>query len=133
MDNVRSKRFDELVFDVANGHILVDKDGVREEGCRSNQLLFEAHWPDRVKLGDRFGKWHQLTFTSCLLLLSYFILLHWLSLSFVMADIQAVLNVLSAFNQPSDKNSFEKANAWLQDFQHSVNTLSPLVPASNAG
>lgn len=50
-----------------------------------------------------------------------------LILSCIMADVQAVLSALNAFNQPSDKASFEKANAWLQDFQHSVNILSPLV------
>ncbi len=42
-----------------------------------------------------------------------------------MADIQALLTALDVFTRAPDKASLEKANTWLQDFQHSVNTLSP--------
>jgi transportin-3 len=42
-----------------------------------------------------------------------------------MADIQDLLTALDVFTRAPDKASLEKANAWLQDFQHSVNTLSP--------
>ena len=45
-----------------------------------------------------------------------------------MADIQALLAALDVFTRAPDKASLEKANAWLQDFQHSVNTLSPWPP-----
>lgn len=45
-----------------------------------------------------------------------------------MADIQALLAALDVFTRAPDKASLEKANAWLQDFQHSVNTLSPVAP-----
>lgn len=37
-----------------------------------------------------------------------------------MADIQALLSALDVFNGAPDKESLESANAWLQDFQHSV-------------
>ncbi|KAF8507015.1 ARM repeat-containing protein [Russula emetica] len=36
-----------------------------------------------------------------------------------MADIQALLTALDVFTRAPDKASLEKANAWLQDFQHS--------------
>ncbi|KAI9445107.1 ARM repeat-containing protein [Lactarius indigo] len=36
-----------------------------------------------------------------------------------MADIQALLAALDVFTRAPDKASLEKANAWLQDFQHS--------------
>ncbi|KAH8120311.1 ARM repeat-containing protein [Phellopilus nigrolimitatus] len=36
-----------------------------------------------------------------------------------MTDVQAVLSALEALNQPADRTSFNTANAWLQDFQHS--------------
>ncbi|KAI0257461.1 ARM repeat-containing protein [Lactifluus subvellereus] len=36
-----------------------------------------------------------------------------------MADIQALLTALDVFTRAPDKVSLEKANAWLQDFQHS--------------
>lgn len=42
-----------------------------------------------------------------------------------MADVQAVLSALQVFNGAPDKASLEGANTWLQDFQHSVNHLSP--------
>jgi hypothetical protein len=45
--------------------------------------------------------------------------------TFVMADVQAVLSALQVFNGAPDKASLEGANIWLQDFQHSVNHLSP--------
>ena len=45
-----------------------------------------------------------------------------------MADIQAVLQALDALNKPSDKAAFTAANAWLQDFQHSVNTCFAFGP-----
>ncbi|TDL28505.1 ARM repeat-containing protein [Rickenella mellea] len=41
-----------------------------------------------------------------------------------MADVQAVLSALDVLNQASDKTSFERANAWLQDFQHSPDAWS---------
>lgn len=44
-----------------------------------------------------------------------------------MADIQALLAALDVFTRAPDKASLEKANAWLQDFQHSVN-ISPVAP-----
>ena len=44
-----------------------------------------------------------------------------------MADIQALLAALDVFTRAPDKASLEKANAWLQDFQHSVITLSPVA------
>jgi hypothetical protein len=44
-----------------------------------------------------------------------------------MADIQALLAALDVFSRAPDKASLEKANAWLQDFQHSVNTISPVA------
>ncbi len=48
-----------------------------------------------------------------------------LSTTSTMADIQALLTALDVFTRAPDKASLEKANTWLQDFQHSVNTLSP--------
>ncbi|KAG7099161.1 hypothetical protein E1B28_001032 [Marasmius oreades] len=36
-----------------------------------------------------------------------------------MADIQALLSALEVFTQTPDKASLDKANTWLQDFQHS--------------
>jgi len=44
-----------------------------------------------------------------------------------MANFQALLTALGVFTRAPDKASLEKANAWLQDFQHSVNTLSPVA------
>jgi hypothetical protein len=44
-----------------------------------------------------------------------------------MADIQAVLAALDIFTRAPDKDSLEKANSWLQDFQHSVITLSSVA------
>lgn len=38
-----------------------------------------------------------------------------------MADITALLDALNVFSSAPDKTSIAKANAWLQDFQHSVN------------
>lgn len=49
-----------------------------------------------------------------------------------MADIQALLTALDVFTRAPDKLSLEKANAWLQDFQHSVNTLSPWPPTTTS-
>ena len=37
-----------------------------------------------------------------------------------MANIQTVLSALDVFSRAPDKASLETANAWLQDFQHSV-------------
>lgn len=37
-----------------------------------------------------------------------------------MADVQAVLSALAVFDGVPDKVSLERANTWLQDFQHSV-------------
>ncbi|KAL0071926.1 Nuclear import receptor [Marasmius tenuissimus] len=37
-----------------------------------------------------------------------------------MTDIQAVLSALEVFTQTPDKAALEKANLWLQDFQHST-------------
>lgn len=44
-----------------------------------------------------------------------------------MADIQALLSALDVFSRAPDKASLERANSWLQDFQHSVNCLSPVA------
>ena len=41
-----------------------------------------------------------------------------------MADVQAVLSALEALNKPGNRAAFKEANAWLQDFQHSVNTFA---------
>ncbi|KAJ7038295.1 armadillo-type protein [Mycena alexandri] len=54
-----------------------------------------------------------------------------------MADIQAVIAALDVFSRAPDKPSLERANAWLQEFQHSpdawatcnVLLLTPDVPA----
>lgn len=46
------------------------------------------------------------------LLLSWFI---------SMADIQALLSALEVFSRAPEKASIDRANSWLQDFQHSVN------------
>ena len=37
-------------------------------------------------------------------------------------SIQAVLSALDVFSRAPDKASLDTANAWLQDFQHSVIT-----------
>ncbi|KAF7347911.1 hypothetical protein MVEN_01549000 [Mycena venus] len=55
-----------------------------------------------------------------------------------MADVQAVLSALAVFDGAPDKVSLERANTWLQDFQHSpdawatcnVLLLTPNVPPS---
>lgn len=44
-----------------------------------------------------------------------------------MSDIQEVLRALQVFSHATDKASIDRANVWLQEFQHSVNTLSPLA------
>jgi hypothetical protein len=44
-----------------------------------------------------------------------------------MTDIQALLSALDVFSRAPDKASLERANSWLQDFQHSVNCLSPVA------
>lgn len=44
-----------------------------------------------------------------------------------MADIQALVAALDVFGRATDKASLERANSWLQDFQHSVICLSPLA------
>lgn len=41
-----------------------------------------------------------------------------------MAELPALLSALQVFSSAPDKVSLESANAWLQDFQHSVNYLS---------
>jgi transportin-3 len=41
-----------------------------------------------------------------------------------MATFQALLSALDVFSRAPDKASLERANSWLQDFQHSVNCLS---------
>ena len=43
-----------------------------------------------------------------------------------MADIPALLAALDVFTRAPDRAAIEKANHWLQDFQHSVNTVSPM-------
>lgn len=43
-----------------------------------------------------------------------------------MADIQQLLSVLDVFGRAPDREGLEKANAWLQDFQHSVRKFSAL-------
>ncbi|KAF9015064.1 armadillo-type protein [Cyathus striatus] len=55
-----------------------------------------------------------------------------------MADIQALLSALDVFSRATDKESIDRANSWLQDFQHSpeawttcnVLLLSPDAPIS---
>ena len=47
-----------------------------------------------------------------------------------MTDIQALLSALEVFNGAPDKTAIERANSWLQDFQHSVNCLSPVANVS---
>ena len=49
---------------------------------------------------------------------SFFVLY---SLHTAMADIQALLSALDVFSRAPDKASIDRANSWLQDFQHSVN------------
>lgn len=43
-----------------------------------------------------------------------------------MADLQGLLSALDVFSRAPDRDALEKANSWLQDFQHSVTTLSPV-------
>ena len=43
-----------------------------------------------------------------------------------MADITSVLAALEVFSGAPDKASLERANAYLQDFQHSVKAFSPV-------
>jgi len=38
-------------------------------------------------------------------------------------SIQTVLSALEVFTGQPDKASLEKANRWLQDFQHTVRTV----------
>ena len=38
-----------------------------------------------------------------------------------MADVQAVEEALAVFSRAPEKEQLERANRWLQDFQHSVN------------
>jgi hypothetical protein len=45
-----------------------------------------------------------------------------------MADIAALLDALNVFSSAPDKDSLAKANAWLQDFQHSVNPFRMAAP-----
>lgn len=40
-----------------------------------------------------------------------------------MASVQEVLSALDVFNGAPDKALLKQVNTWLQDFQHSVNTL----------
>jgi hypothetical protein len=51
-----------------------------------------------------------------------------------MATMQALLSALEVFSGAPDKASIERANSWLQDFQHSVNCLSPVahLPTNNS-
>lgn len=44
-----------------------------------------------------------------------------------MTSVQAVLSALDVFSQAPNKAALENANRWLQEFQHSVNTLFALV------
>ena len=46
-----------------------------------------------------------------------------------MADLQAVKEALAVFSRAPDKEQLERANRWLQDFQHSVNTTFSLCAA----
>lgn len=48
------------------------------------------------------------------------------------ANVQAVLSALDVFSSAPDKASLENANTWLQDFQHSVNTLLRMVQRTSA-
>ncbi|VDB99715.1 unnamed protein product [Peniophora sp. CBMAI 1063] len=52
-----------------------------------------------------------------------------------MADIQQLLSVLDVFGRAPDREALEKANAWLQDFQHSAdawNSCSVLLSSPDA-
>lgn len=49
----------------------------------------------------------------------------------IMADVQAVLQALDALNKPTNKAAFAAANAWLQDFQHSVNSFVLVASSTN--
>ena len=44
-----------------------------------------------------------------------------------MAGVQAVVAALNVFGAAADKLAIDNANAWLQDFQHSVITHFALV------
>ena len=46
-----------------------------------------------------------------------------------MTDVQAVEEALAVFSRTPDKDQLERANCWLQDFQHSVNTTFSLCAA----
>ena len=48
-----------------------------------------------------------------------------------MAGVQAVVAALNVFGAAADKLAIDNANAWLQDFQHSVNTPFALVPRAD--
>jgi hypothetical protein len=48
-----------------------------------------------------------------------------------MSDVQAVEEALAVFSRAPDKHQLERANRWLQDFQHSVNTTFSLCAASH--
>lgn len=50
--------------------------------------------------------------------------------NFCMADIQALLSALDVFSRAPDKTSIDRANSWLQDFQHSVNLSFAYRPSS---
>ncbi|KAG6381097.1 hypothetical protein JVT61DRAFT_5494 [Boletus reticuloceps] len=48
-----------------------------------------------------------------------------------MDNIQPLLSALEVFTRAPDKVTLENANSWLQEFQHSVNPLSPLAHSSD--
>jgi hypothetical protein len=39
------------------------------------------------------------------------------------AELRSLIDALEVFNQAPDKASIDRANSWLQDFQHSVNSF----------
>lgn len=44
-----------------------------------------------------------------------------------MAELQALISAIDVFSRAPDKASLENANSWLQEFQHSVNDISPVA------
>ena len=46
-----------------------------------------------------------------------------------MDEVQTVEEALNVFSRTPDKDQLDRANRWLQEFQHSVNTAFPLRTA----
>ena len=66
----------------------------------------------------------------CLRLIAALVLHH--DKTHTMAGVEAVVAALNVFAGAADKLAIDNANAWLQDFQHSVNTpFRSLVPRAD--